>query len=158
MTVKRVVANIATEQMEAAKAFYGNLLGMSLGMNHGWIITFVGAANRRLSSASRWKAAPARLFLICRSRSMTFLPHMSASSPQDTRSNMARLTRSGALGASTSRSCRALVEHLGAPVNLGSGETMVKIVVEARLRSNNGTLSDVLNGVVWDKTDVRKPR
>ncbi|KTR83730.1 glyoxalase [Novosphingobium barchaimii] len=43
MTVKRVVANIATEQMDAAKAFYGDLLGMSLGMDHGWIITFVGA-------------------------------------------------------------------------------------------------------------------
>ncbi len=42
MTVKRVVANIATDQMESAKAFYGELLGMSLGMDHGWIITFVG--------------------------------------------------------------------------------------------------------------------
>jgi catechol 2,3-dioxygenase-like lactoylglutathione lyase family enzyme len=42
MTVKRVVANIATEQMDAAKAFYGDILGMSLGMDHGWIVTFVG--------------------------------------------------------------------------------------------------------------------
>ncbi len=42
MTVKRVVANIATDQMDAAKAFYGDVLGMSLGMDHGWIITFVG--------------------------------------------------------------------------------------------------------------------
>lgn len=43
MAVKRVVANIATDQMDAAKAFYGDVLGMSLGMDHGWIITFVGA-------------------------------------------------------------------------------------------------------------------
>lgn len=42
MTVKRVVANIATDQMDAAKAFYGDVLGMALGMDHGWIITFVG--------------------------------------------------------------------------------------------------------------------
>lgn len=42
MAVKRVVANIATDQMDAAKAFYGDVLGMSLGMDHGWIITFVG--------------------------------------------------------------------------------------------------------------------
>lgn len=42
MTVKRVVANIATNQMDAAKAFYGDVLGMSLAMDHGWIITFTG--------------------------------------------------------------------------------------------------------------------
>ena len=43
MAVKRVVANIATEQMDAAKAFYGELLGMTVGMDHGWIITFMGS-------------------------------------------------------------------------------------------------------------------
>ncbi|WP_322964313.1 VOC family protein [Sphingomonas fuzhouensis] len=43
MTVTRVVANIATDQIDAAKAFYGDVLGMTLGMDHGWIITFVGA-------------------------------------------------------------------------------------------------------------------
>lgn len=42
MAVKRVVTNIATDQMDAAKAFYGDVLGMSLGMDHGWIITFIG--------------------------------------------------------------------------------------------------------------------
>lgn len=43
MTVRRVVANIATDRMEAAKAFYGGLLGMRLAMDHGWIVTFVGS-------------------------------------------------------------------------------------------------------------------
>ncbi|WP_245857427.1 VOC family protein [Sphingomonas ginsenosidimutans] len=33
---------MATDRMDAAKAFYGDVLGMSLGMDHGWIITFVG--------------------------------------------------------------------------------------------------------------------
>lgn len=43
MTVNRIVPNIATNQMDAAKAFYGDVLGMELAMDHGWIITFVGA-------------------------------------------------------------------------------------------------------------------
>ena len=43
MTVNRVVPNIATEQMDAAKAFYGEVLGMTVAMDHGWIITFVGS-------------------------------------------------------------------------------------------------------------------
>lgn len=45
MTVKRIVANIATDQMDTAKAFYEGVLGMSLGMDHGWIITFVGTGH-----------------------------------------------------------------------------------------------------------------
>jgi len=43
MAVIRVVPNVATEQMDAAKAFYGDLLGMSVAMDHGWIITLVGS-------------------------------------------------------------------------------------------------------------------
>ncbi len=42
MAVTRVVANISTSRMDAAKAFYADILGMTLGMDHGWIITFVG--------------------------------------------------------------------------------------------------------------------
>jgi catechol 2,3-dioxygenase-like lactoylglutathione lyase family enzyme len=43
MAVNRVVANIATEQLETAKVFYGEVLGMEIGMDHGWIITFIGS-------------------------------------------------------------------------------------------------------------------
>jgi catechol 2,3-dioxygenase-like lactoylglutathione lyase family enzyme len=42
MTVKRIVANIATVDMAAAKAFYGDVLGMTVAMDHGWIITLAG--------------------------------------------------------------------------------------------------------------------
>ena len=42
MTVKRIVANIATDKLDAAKAFYGQVLGMTLAMDHGWIITLTG--------------------------------------------------------------------------------------------------------------------
>lgn len=43
MAVNRVVPNIATEEMDAAKAFYGDILGMTMVMDHGWIITFAGS-------------------------------------------------------------------------------------------------------------------
>jgi len=40
MTVKRIVANIGTSDVGAAKAFYGDILGMEVAMDHGWIVTF----------------------------------------------------------------------------------------------------------------------
>jgi catechol 2,3-dioxygenase-like lactoylglutathione lyase family enzyme len=40
MAVKRIVANIAVDNVEAARGFYGDLLGMNLVMDHGWILTF----------------------------------------------------------------------------------------------------------------------
>lgn len=45
MTVKRVVANITTDRMDAAKIFYGELLGMTVAMDFGWIVTFAGSGN-----------------------------------------------------------------------------------------------------------------
>jgi catechol 2,3-dioxygenase-like lactoylglutathione lyase family enzyme len=40
MAVKRIVANIAVDNVDAARGFYGDLLGMNLVMDHGWILTF----------------------------------------------------------------------------------------------------------------------
>ncbi|MEP6829369.1 MAG: VOC family protein [Rhizomicrobium sp.] len=40
MVVKRIVANIGAESPEQAKAFYGDLLGMDVAMDFGWIVTF----------------------------------------------------------------------------------------------------------------------
>jgi catechol 2,3-dioxygenase-like lactoylglutathione lyase family enzyme len=48
MTVKRIVANIAAEQVNAGRAFYGDILGMKVVMDLGWILTF----------ASEWSVAP----------------------------------------------------------------------------------------------------
>lgn len=42
MAINRVVPNVATEQMDIAKSFYGAVLGMTVAMDHGWIITFAG--------------------------------------------------------------------------------------------------------------------
>ncbi|MDQ8755549.1 VOC family protein [Sphingosinicella sp. LHD-64] len=47
MTVKRVVANIAVSSVEGAKAFYGDILGMQVAMDHGWIVTFASDAQAR---------------------------------------------------------------------------------------------------------------
>ena len=40
MTVKRIVANIECPQPESAMTFYGDILGMKIVMDHGWIVTF----------------------------------------------------------------------------------------------------------------------
>lgn len=43
MAVRRVVANIAAADITAAQGFYGELLGMEIVMDHGWIVTFAGS-------------------------------------------------------------------------------------------------------------------
>ena len=45
MAVRRIVANIATNRLDAAKAFYGDLLGMSIVMDLGWVMTFAADGN-----------------------------------------------------------------------------------------------------------------
>ena len=44
MTVTRIVPNIATEKLDRAKEFYGDLLGLRVVMDLGWIITFAAEA------------------------------------------------------------------------------------------------------------------
>ena len=45
MSVKRIVTNIATEHVDQAKAFYSEILGLTLVMDLGWIQTFANEAN-----------------------------------------------------------------------------------------------------------------
>lgn len=45
MAVKRIVANIASQQIDAARSFYGDILGMDVVMDHGWIVTFAAHGN-----------------------------------------------------------------------------------------------------------------
>lgn len=40
MAVRRIVANIAAPDPGAARRFYGELLGLELKMDHGWIATW----------------------------------------------------------------------------------------------------------------------
>lgn len=44
MAVKRIVANIAANDLSKAKAFYGELLGLDIVMDLGWIVTFAAGA------------------------------------------------------------------------------------------------------------------
>ena len=40
MAVRRIVANIAATELSAAQLFYGDVLGLALKMDHGWIATW----------------------------------------------------------------------------------------------------------------------
>ena len=42
MAVRRIVANIPTPSPGKANAFYKDLLGLTVVMDHGWIVTFAG--------------------------------------------------------------------------------------------------------------------
>ncbi|MBB3139387.1 VOC family protein [Halomonas organivorans] len=40
MKVKRIMANMATEELDKAEAFYGGILGLERLMDHGWFRTY----------------------------------------------------------------------------------------------------------------------
>jgi catechol 2,3-dioxygenase-like lactoylglutathione lyase family enzyme len=54
MAVKRIVPNIASDQLDKAKSFYAEMLDMDVVMDLGWIVTFAAAAstNPQLSVAT----------------------------------------------------------------------------------------------------------
>ena len=43
MKVKRIVANIATEDVAKAKRFYHDILGLDVLMDHGWLVAYGSA-------------------------------------------------------------------------------------------------------------------
>lgn len=53
MPVTRIVANIHTDRIAEAKAFYAGVLGLEIAIDLGWIVTFAGprAAQPQLSVA-----------------------------------------------------------------------------------------------------------
>lgn len=48
MKVKRIVANIDTRGIAAAKRFYHDVLGLDILMDHGWIATYGSAASMNI--------------------------------------------------------------------------------------------------------------
>ena len=54
MAVRRIVANVAAQRIDAAKAFYGDAFGMNVVMDLGWIMTFAadGSAAPQISVAT----------------------------------------------------------------------------------------------------------
>ena len=55
VAVRRIVANLAAVDVARGAAFYADILGMRLAMDHGWIVTFAseGAAAPQISIASQ---------------------------------------------------------------------------------------------------------
>jgi len=45
MDIRRINANISSEQIEKSKQFYGDLLGLKLVMDMQWILTFASVSN-----------------------------------------------------------------------------------------------------------------
>jgi catechol 2,3-dioxygenase-like lactoylglutathione lyase family enzyme len=45
MTIRRVVPNIASDNLDASRDFYTGLLGFQVAMDMGWILTFVAPSN-----------------------------------------------------------------------------------------------------------------
>ena len=45
MTIRRVVPDISSKQMEESRKFYTGFLGFNVGMDMGWIVTFVSPDN-----------------------------------------------------------------------------------------------------------------
>lgn len=54
MAVNRIVTNVETGEIEKARAFYGDILGLEILMDHGWIVTYGsdGTARVQISFAS----------------------------------------------------------------------------------------------------------
>ncbi|HEX5325224.1 MAG TPA: VOC family protein [Acetobacteraceae bacterium] len=45
MAVKRIVANIATDDVGRGRGFYADILGLQVVMDHGWLVTFAAEAS-----------------------------------------------------------------------------------------------------------------
>ena len=69
MTVRRIVANVATKSVAEVGKFYADLFGLEVVMDHGWIVTLAsgekaitqlsvasegGSGTPYLTSRSRW--------------------------------------------------------------------------------------------------------
>ncbi|NNC89981.1 MAG: glyoxalase [Akkermansiaceae bacterium] len=45
MTIKRIVPDISSEQMDESRKFYAGFLGLELAMDMGWVLTFASPGN-----------------------------------------------------------------------------------------------------------------
>ena len=77
MQVKRIVANIAAEDVSAAKRFYHDILGLGVLMDHGWIVTY-GSSQRMSVQVSIASEGGSGRCPISRSKSMISTPPCSA--------------------------------------------------------------------------------
>lgn len=52
MTVRRIVPNLQASDPQAARAFYGELFGLDVVMDHGWIVTFAAEGQAAMPQVS----------------------------------------------------------------------------------------------------------
>ncbi len=102
MAVKRVVANIATPDPARAAVFYGELLGMPVVMDHGWIVTHGGEGSALAQVSFASEGGPAPQCRICRSKWTICSRYWSACARPASRWNMAQPMSPGACVASSS--------------------------------------------------------
>ncbi len=70
MAVKRIVANMNVADPAQAKRFYGEILGLELQMDMGWIQTYGSNQNMKLQLSLPHKEALVRLFQTFQSKLM----------------------------------------------------------------------------------------
>ena len=70
MVIRRIVADLATDDIAATRAFYVDLLGMEVVMDQGWIVTLS-------SKASGAGHPPPQLSIMTQGGSGTPVPHLS---------------------------------------------------------------------------------
>lgn len=75
MKVKRIVANINTKDITAAKSFYQDVLGLDLLMDHGWIRTYGLNDEMDIQISFASQGGSKRLRLIYRLKLMMLMLH-----------------------------------------------------------------------------------
>jgi catechol 2,3-dioxygenase-like lactoylglutathione lyase family enzyme len=45
MTIRRIVPDIKSQHLDDSRAFYVDFLGLKVGMDLGWVVTFVSRSN-----------------------------------------------------------------------------------------------------------------
>lgn len=99
MTVIRIVTNVATPDTELARSFYGDLLGLDVVMDQGWIATFATTVigRQQISFASEGGSGTA---VPDRSRSTMLKPSTTELVQWDSISSIRSRTNRGACAAS----------------------------------------------------------
>jgi catechol 2,3-dioxygenase-like lactoylglutathione lyase family enzyme len=78
MQVKRIVANIAAEDIAAARRFYQDILGLDVLMDHGWIATYGLSQKMSVQVSIASEGGSGTPVPISRSKSMISTPPCSA--------------------------------------------------------------------------------
>lgn len=87
MTVRRIVANLATGKPTEVARFYRELFDLAVVMDHGWLLTLASDASALVQLSLASEGGAARPCRICPSRSITSCRSMNVRSPPGTRSS-----------------------------------------------------------------------